>query len=83
MKLTEIDVELERLQALRDAAVKEAEEEKKREGATEAREILGRLVTDLDRLNELGYVPPRIMSALSNAKGIFSPGLYIKRPKMR
>jgi hypothetical protein len=83
MKLTEIDREIEKLSKLREQALQEAEEEKLREATLEAREILGRLVDDLRRVEELGFTPPRLKDALTDANGKYNPGLYVKRPKNR
>jgi hypothetical protein len=81
MELSKIDEEIHRLQKLREAAEKEALEEKQRENLLEAREVIGRLVDDLRRVEELGFTPPRLKEALKDAHGKYNPGLYVKRPK--
>lgn len=79
--LKEIDAEIAKLQALRQKAEAEEIEAAREENVKEARVILARLTEDLHRLEQIGFVPPRILSALSNEAGKFSPGLYIKRPR--
>ena len=81
MEISDIDAEIERLTKLREQAQKEEEERKKLAGLEEARDILGNVVNELRRLDELGYIPPRLEKALTDEKGKFNPGLYIKRPK--
>lgn len=79
----EIDLEIERLQRLRiDLAAAEAERQR-REGLKEAYGLTEDLVRILERLYELGFVPPKLMAALTNSEGNFRPGMFIKRPRLR
>lgn len=81
MDVKQIDAEIAKLQNLRLKA--EAEERAKALEANfeEAKKILGDLVPTLNRLQELGYMPPRLLTALSDGTGKWNPGMYIKRPK--
>ena len=81
MELSEIEKEIARLEKLKLDALKAEEEKKAQEHFEEARDILGRLAKDCQRVYELGYCPPRILEALKDANGKFNPGMYIKRPK--
>lgn len=81
MKVSDIDAKITELQKKREIALQEEEEQKKREHLTEARETLGRLVNDLRRLNDIGYLPPRLREALTDEHGKVNPGLYVKRPR--
>jgi len=77
----EIDKEIERLQQERQKALEEEARRRVFENHREASEILERLVNDVRRLHELGYLPPRLLNALSDSSGKFNPGMYVKKPK--
>lgn len=81
MELKEIEKEIARLEALKQEALKQEEEKQLQARFEEAREILGRLVEDCQKIYELGYCPPRLLEALKDGNGKFNPGMYIKRPK--
>lgn len=82
MDVIQIDKEIERLQALREQTLRAEEELARRQGLVEARDIIARVVDDLRRVEELGYLPPRLREALTDEKQKFNPGMYIKRPKL-
>lgn len=81
MKLEDIDAEIARLNALRADAEKRAVLEKAQKSYDEAVDLTAKLVETLWRLDELGYMPPRLQSALSDVGGKFNPGMYVKKPK--
>lgn len=83
MDLKEIDKKIAELQKLRVEAEKQAEQERLQKEHQEAVDIITRLLDDVRRLAEIGYLPPRLMTALSDNTGKFNPGMYIKRPKKR
>jgi len=81
MDVSEIDKEIARLEKLKAEAM-EAEKEKQRVAEfEEAKEVMGRLLVDINRIYDLGYCPPRLLEALKDGTGKFAPGTYIKRPK--
>lgn len=79
--LEDIDRELAELKRQRAEIERKAEWEQVSLNHLEAVEIYGRLLTDLRRLEEINHLPPKILEALTDGKGKFNPGLYIKRPK--
>lgn len=81
MALDEIDAEIARLQGLRGEAERQAELAKVQVNYNEAVQLTTTLVDTLRRLAELGYMPPKLMQALSDQQGKFNPGMYIKKPK--
>lgn len=83
MKLNEIDQKIAELQRLRSEAEREEREQAAAAALEEARTLIGELVANVQRLNEIGYLPPRLAEALSDSTGKFNPGMYIKRPKTR
>lgn len=81
MKLDEIDKKIAELQSLRAKAQAEEREAELAKNFDEAREIITGLAGTLQKLYDLGYCPPRLKDALTDATGKFNPGMYIKRPK--
>lgn len=81
MDIKKIDEEIARLNALKAEALKVEEEKMLQERFEEAKDILGRMAQDCQRIYELGYCPPRILEALKDGNGKFNPGMYIKRPR--
>lgn len=81
MELAEIDKEIARLQSLRSEAEKQAALQASQKNYDEAVETIRRVVTDLNRLHETGYLPPRLLTALADGGGKFNPGRFIKKPQ--
>jgi hypothetical protein len=81
MELEEIDKKIAELQALRDDALKAAEEKRARENFEEITELVPRLVEILHKLHTLGYSAPKLTTALTDDRGKYNPGLFIKRPR--
>ena len=81
MKLEDIDAEIARLKSLREEAEKQAELAKVQKNYDEAVELTAKLVETLWRLNDLGYMPPRLAAALTDGNSKFNPGMYVKKPK--
>jgi hypothetical protein len=79
--LKEIDAKIAELQGKRLEALAEEERKVQLKNHKEGVEIVGRLLADLKRLDELDYVPPRIREALTDESGTFSPGRFVKRPR--
>ncbi|RWB08738.1 MAG: hypothetical protein EOQ39_19005 [Mesorhizobium sp.] len=81
MKLSEIDAKIAELQSQRAKALAEEREAEMAKNFDEAREIITNLAPTLQKLFDMGYCPPRLKEALTDATGKFNPGMYIKRPK--
>ena len=81
MKLEEIDAEIAKLQEMRASALKVAEEKRARENFEEICKLVPTLVETLHRLHELGYSAPKLAAALTDDRGKYNPGLFIKRPR--
>lgn len=77
----DIDKKIAELQAEKMRLVEAEREKKSREHWEEANVIIARLVDDLRRLGEIGYVPPKLGAALTTSKGKYNPGQYVKRFK--
>lgn len=77
--------ELDRMAAeIEMAKAKKAEQEAEKRRQAEYQESIGlteELVKIVTRLHDIGRLPPRVATALSNAEGEFRPGLYIKKPR--
>lgn len=80
-EIDEIDKQIAELQARREEALRRRLEEERRAAFEEARDMIGRLPEMLTRLHELGYCPRRLEEALTDGKGKFNPGMYLKRPR--
>jgi len=83
MELIEIDQKIAELQQLRSEAELREREKLAAQALDEARTLIGELVTNVQRLHDLGHLPPRLVEALTDGTGKFNPGMYIKRPKTR
>jgi hypothetical protein len=81
--LAEIDKEIARLQALRVEAERQDAERKAKEHHAEAVKVIDRMIEDIRRLHEIGYLPPKLQAALTDGQGKFNPGMYVKRPPKR
>lgn len=81
MGLEEIDAKIAELQALRLDALKAEEEKRARENFEEIGELVSKLIETLHRLHELGYSAPKLTAALTDERGKWNPGLFIKRPR--
>jgi hypothetical protein len=81
MELREIDAKITELLAMKAEAERREAEKREQKDFDEALEIFPRLVDDLRRLDELGYLPARLADALTDSSGKVNPGLYIKRPR--
>ena len=78
-KVEDIDAEIARLQAERIEAVGREEQRKRYKHYTEASELLDRVIADMLRLEEIGYLPPKLAESLVNNEGKFAPGKFIKK----
>jgi predicted nucleic acid-binding Zn-ribbon protein len=81
LSLSEIDAEIERLNSMRTAAEWREHQAAMVRNHSEAVEVTDRLVADIRKLEELGYLPPKLKAALTDQNDKFNPGMYIKRPK--
>lgn len=81
MTVADIDREIERLATLRREAEWRDHQAALVKNHGEAVEITDRLITDIRRLEELGFLPPKLKVALTDQNDKFNPGMYIKRPK--
>lgn len=81
MDLKEIDAKIAELTAAREKAAREEEEKRARKEYEEAVSLYPELIAILRRLDETGYMPPRLDKALRDESGKFNPGMYIKRPR--
>lgn len=81
MNLKEIDKKIAELQLLRAEALIEEQHKVLLKNHAEGVEIVTRLVGDLKRLDELGYVPPRLREVMTDESGTFAPGRFVKRPR--
>lgn len=81
VSVADIDVEIARLQKLRLEQEKAEMEENRVKYHEEARALIQQLREVLDRLNELGYLPPQLQRALVDKEGKYNPGMYIKSPR--
>ena len=77
----EIERKIAELQAEKQKLLEAEREKKSREHWEEANAIIAKMVDDLRRLGEIGYVPPKLAAALTTGKGKYNPGQYVKRFK--
>jgi predicted nucleic acid-binding Zn-ribbon protein len=81
LSLSEIDAEIERLNSMRHAAEWREHQAAMVRNHAEAVEVTDRLVADIRKLEDLGYLPPKLKAALTDQNDKFNPGMYIKKPK--
>ena len=81
LSVADIDKEIARLEELKKEAARLEAAARHQENFQKAVDVLGRLVDDLRFLEETGYLPPKLNSALTDGSGKFNPGMYIKRPR--
>jgi hypothetical protein len=81
MDLKEIDRQIAELTAAREKALREETEKQAEKHFREAVDLYPKLIEVIRRLDELGYVPPRLAEALKDSSGKLNPGMYIKRPR--
>lgn len=81
MDLKEIDAKIAELEALKAEAIKREEEKKLQANYDEAVILFPELVATLRRLDEIGYLPPRLAKVLTDESGKVNPGMYLKRPR--
>lgn len=79
--VSEIDAEILRLQQIRIDVEKKEQEELRLKNFEKASAMLEGLRDMVIELQEMGYLPPRIDEALTDQKGKFNPGMYIKKPR--
>lgn len=80
--LTEIDIQIAALQKKRQDILFEETRKEAEKNFNTASVIIQRLIEDLHRLNDLGYVPKVLLEPLTDRRGTFNPGMFIKKPRV-
>ncbi|WP_162245270.1 hypothetical protein [Rhizobium sp. Leaf383] len=81
MNLNEIEAKIAELEAMKLEVLQRDEEKKAQEKFDEAVTLVPELVSLVRRLDELGYLPQRLVKALTDEHGKVNPGMYLKRPR--